>query len=131
LKRATASKTKGKLRIGMSVNAYLASLPREVRAGLQKLRKAIRASLPRAEEGISYGIPAFKLDGRPVVWFAASKRHSSLFPGAAAVRALTAELNQYAKSKGTIRFPHHRPPSAALVAKLVRVRIAEMKRGKR
>jgi uncharacterized protein YdhG (YjbR/CyaY superfamily) len=113
------------------VNAYLAALRREVRAGLQKLRKAIRAAIPRAEEGISYGIPAFKLDGRPVVWFAASKHHSSLFPGAAAIRALTAELKQYARSKGTIRFPHDRPPPAGLVAKLVRARIAEMRKGKR
>jgi len=113
------------------VNAYLASLPPQVRAGLQKLRKAIHTAIPRAEEGISYGIPAFKLEGRPVVWFAASKHHSSLFPGAAAVRALTAELQQYTTSKGTIRFPHDRPPGVGLVTKLLRVRIAEMKKGKR
>src|SRR5689334_8446235 len=95
-----------------AVNAYLASLPDNVRAGLTKLRKAIAAAAPGAELGISYGIPAFRLDGRPLVWFAAFKQHSSFFPGAKAIRIHAADLKAYKTSKGTIRFPPDRPPPA-------------------
>ena len=65
------------------VNAYLAAQPAVSRKGLQQLRKSIRAAVPSAVEGFSYGIPAFKIDGRPLVWFAAFRDHSSFFPGAA------------------------------------------------
>ena len=109
-----------------AVSAYLASRPPKVRAGLLELRKAIAGAVPGAEEGISYGIPAFKLKGRPVVWFAAFKEHCSFFPAAKAIRAHAAELKAYKISKGTIQFPHGRPPPAKLVAKLVKTRLAEL-----
>src|ERR1035441_6287142 len=57
-----------KLSEGAAVNAYIASLPDDVREGLRKLRSAIAAAAPGAKLGISYGVPAFKLDGRPLVW---------------------------------------------------------------
>jgi len=114
-----------------AVNAYLASLPHHVRAGLVKLRKAIAAALPGAELGISYGIPAFKLDGRPLVWFAAFKQHSSFFPGAKAIRIHASDLKAYKTSKGTIQFPPDRPPPARLVARLVKARLAELKKSRR
>jgi uncharacterized protein YdhG (YjbR/CyaY superfamily) len=109
-----------------AVSAYLASRPPDVRAGLVELRKAIAAAVPGAEEGISYGIPAFKLNGRPVVWFAAFKDHCSFFPAATAIRLHAAELKGYKISKGTIQFPHGKPPPAKLVSKLVKTRLAEL-----
>ena len=110
-----------------ALDAYLASLPDQVRNGLTKLRNSIATSAPGAEPGISYGIPAFRLNGRPLVWFAAFERHSSFFPGAGAIRIHAADLKKYKTSKGTIQFPHDKPPTAALVAKLVRARIKELK----
>lgn len=115
-----------------SVDAYLASLSAEVRTGLEKLRKAIRAAAPRAEEGFSYGLPAFKLNGRPLVCYAASKNHSSFYPmSAAVIQAHAPELKAYETSKGTIRFAPNKPPSATLVKKVVKTRMAELQDRKR
>jgi uncharacterized protein YdhG (YjbR/CyaY superfamily) len=106
-----------------SVAEYLAALAPEQRAALRKLRSVIRSALPRAEECISYGIPAFRLDGRVLVWYGAASNHCSFFPGGV-VEAFKDDLAGYSTSKGTVRFAPDRPLPAALVRKLVKARIA-------
>ena len=109
-----------------TVDEYLAGVTPDQRAALEKVRKAIRAAAPDAEEGISYGLAAFRLDGRPLVAFGASAGHCAFYPmSGETVAAHTKELAGYDTSKGTIRFPADKPLPATLVRKLVKARLAE------
>jgi uncharacterized protein YdhG (YjbR/CyaY superfamily) len=108
-----------------SIDDFLAALGDDQRAALEKLRKTIRAVAPKAEECISYGIPAFRLNGRMLVYFGAAINHCSFYPGALPVAACKAELKNYDTSKGTIRFQPEQPLPVALVRKLVKIRIAQ------
>jgi len=109
-----------------SVEEYLAALPADQRTILEALRATIRAAAPEATELISYGMPAFKTNGRFLVSYAAFKRHFSLFPASQAVLdALGDEITPHHTSKGTIQFTADRPLSADLVTRLVAVRLAE------
>ncbi len=116
-------KTPAKSRKPATVDEYLAAVPPDQRAALQKLRRTIKAALPRAEECISYGLPAFRHDGRMVAWYGAAKHHCSFYPGGV-VDACKDDLTEYETSKGTIRFRPDAPLPAALVKKLLKARIA-------
>jgi uncharacterized protein YdhG (YjbR/CyaY superfamily) len=118
--------------IRKQVRAHFASLTPDVRKALKKLEAMVHAAAPDAEQGFSYRMPGVRIDDRPVVWYAGFKRHVSLFPMTAPiVRAHAKALRGYETSPGTIRFPLDRLPSLALVKKLVKSRLAEMKKGKR
>ncbi len=107
-----------------TIDEYLARLSAEKRAALERLRKDIRAAAPEAEECISYQIPAFRLDGKMLVWFGATANHCAFYPGAV-VDDMKGELGEYDISKGTIRFQPDDPLPASLVRKLVEARIAK------
>lgn len=105
------------------VEKYLAGVPKESRAALEKLRQTIKSVVPEAIEVISYQVPTFKLEGRMLVSYAAFAEHCSFFPGAGPVDLHYDELKSFRTSKGTIRFTPDKPLSAALLKKLVRTRL--------
>jgi uncharacterized protein YdhG (YjbR/CyaY superfamily) len=108
------------------VDEYLARVPEPARSTLKKLREMIRSAAPsEATEVIGYRIPIVKYKGM-LVGYAAFSKHCSLFPMSyAVIRKFKKELKGFPISKGTIRFPLEKPPTAALVKKLVRARVME------
>ncbi len=109
-----------------TIDEYLTQVQPDQRAALEKLRQAILAVAPGAEECISYGVPAFRLNGRSLVFFGAWANHCALYPGSSAtLKKFRNELRDFQASKGTIRFSAGKPLPAALVRKLVKARIAE------
>jgi len=112
-----------------TIDEYLAGVSEDQRAALEKLRKTVRSIVPKAEECISYGMPAFRLDGKPLVYFAAAKNHCAFYPGSGStVPDHRDELKAYETTKGSIHFQPDKPLPAALVRKLVKARIAENER---
>ena len=108
-----------------TIDEYLARVNPKQRAALQKLRQTIRTVMPNAEECISYGIPAFRLNGRSVVFFGAWADHCSFYPGrSVTLKKFRDDLKDFETSKGTIRFSPQKPLPSALVKRLVKARIA-------
>ena len=109
-----------------TMDDYLAGVRQDKRAALERLRKTIHGVVPEAEECISYGLAAFRLDGRPLIAFGAAKDHCALYPmSSATVKAHRDELKRYHTSKGAIRFQADKPLPAALMKMLVKARVAE------
>jgi uncharacterized protein YdhG (YjbR/CyaY superfamily) len=108
------------------VDDYMAAQPDGARRALDRVRSALRKALPTADEVISYQIPAYKQDGRTVVFFAGWKEHYSLYPASRRlVAALGDDLARYEISKGTIRFPLSEPVPVRLVARIAKLRAEE------
>jgi uncharacterized protein YdhG (YjbR/CyaY superfamily) len=109
-----------------SVAEYVATVPEDLRPRLEELRRVILGVLPDAIEAISYQMPAVRFEGRIVVWYAAFRKHYSVFPASArVVEELGDELGPYLAGKGTIRFPAGRPLPVDLIERVVRVRVEE------
>ncbi len=114
------------------IDAYLSALPELQRSTLEEMRRRVLEVVPDAEQGMSYGIPAFKVAGRTVCGLAAFKNHLSYLPFSGSVLGpLADELGGYAMTKGSLHFPVDRPLPKALVKRLIAVRLAEAGRRSR
>jgi uncharacterized protein YdhG (YjbR/CyaY superfamily) len=111
------------------VDEYLAALDEPKRTTLQKLRQTIRCTVPEAEECISYGMPAFRMEGKVIAGFAAFKNHLSYLPHSGSVLGeLGDDLAGYQGTAGSLHFPIDKPLPKALVKKLIAVRLSEVRR---
>ncbi len=109
------------------IDDYLAKLDEPKRGTLQKLRRTIQSIVPKADEGISYGMPAFRLDGKVIAGFAAFKNHLSYLPHSGSVLAeLADDVAGYVTSKGALQFSIDKPLPKTLVKKLIAVRLRDI-----
>ena len=107
-----------------SIAEYIAGFPPAVQAALRKVRRTIRGAAPDAKETISYGIPAFTLNG-VLVYFAAFKKHIGLYPPVAGDARLARAIAPYAGEKGNLRFPLDQPIPYGLIDRIVKLRVRQ------
>lgn len=105
-----------------AVDDYIAGFPDDVRKKLVAMRKTIRRAAPDATERVSYGIPTFDLDGRPLVYFAGFRNHLSVYPAPRGYPEFKEELSGYKGGKGTVQFPHDEPIPHDLIRRIVEFR---------
>ena len=110
-----------------TVDEYFSGLPKSTRDSMQKLRDIIKQMAPKAEEVISYNMPAFKWNGM-LVWYAAYKKHIGFYPRPSGIEAFKDELADYKTSKGAIQFPLEKGIPVSLVKKIVKFRLKENER---
>jgi len=118
--------------VAKTVDEYIALQPESSQPILRRVRDIIRKAVPLAEESISYQIPAYKLDGERLIYFAGWKEHYSLYPANdRLVAAFREELAGYKISKGTIRFPLSAPVPAKLIGDIAKFRAREIAAAKK
>jgi uncharacterized protein YdhG (YjbR/CyaY superfamily) len=111
-----------------TVDEYIAGFPGNVRTLLEQVRTIIRQSAPQAIEGISWSMPAYKLNGNPLVYFAGHKKHIGFYPIPSGIEAFKNELAEYGQSgKGSVQFPYNKPVPLDLIGRIVKYRITEIK----
>lgn len=109
-----------------SIDEYIANFPDDVQQLLREIRSVIRETAPGATETISYDMPAFHLNGTHLIYFAAWKKHVSLYPVTEKiVQALPTELSGYKGTKGSVHFPLNKPMPLDLIRKITELRVAE------
>lgn len=112
----------------MTVDAYIESCPTAVQPLLRRIRTVIMTNAPDAMESFSYGMPAYKLSGKPLCYFGAFTHHIGMYATPKAQQELSTELASYQQGKGSIRFPLDAPMPYELIARIVQVRVQQLKR---
>src|SRR4030095_4025676 len=108
-----------------NIDEYIAGFPEDVQQRLKKIRAAIKKAAPKAQEKISYQIPAFILDGKYLIYFAGFKNHISVYPAPRGSEEFKEELSAYGGGKGTIQFPLDKPVPYGLISRIVKFRIKD------
>lgn len=129
IKKAAKKKTPTAIKF-KTAQEYIESLPAATKGLVKELRQTIRQVSPTAEDMISYNMPAFKLNGKGLIWYAAWKEHISLYPRTRIMEEAIKELANYEGAKGTIKFPLTQPMPFDLIQKIVKFRMQEIKKSK-
>ncbi|WP_373517380.1 iron chaperone [Pricia sp.] len=106
-------------------DSYIAGFPEDVQTILEQVRTTIKKAAPESEETISYGMPAFKLDGKPLVYFAGYKNHIGFYATPTGHKQFEEELSHYKQGKGSVQFPLDKPMPLGLIHKIVKFRVRE------
>jgi uncharacterized protein YdhG (YjbR/CyaY superfamily) len=108
----------------LNVEEYISGFPKETQEMLEQLRVTVKKAAPQAVEVISYGMPAFKLNGI-LVWFAAHTKHIGFYPKASGIEVFKNELSIYKYSKGAVQFPLEEPLPLELITRIIEFRVTE------
>ena len=108
------------------IDEYISGFPQDVQEILQKIRGTIKKAAPEAEETIRYNIPTFYLKGQYLIYFAAFKKHISLYPAPIGNEQFREAIAEYASGKGTLQFPQDKPIPYGLIARIVKFRAKEI-----
>lgn len=108
-----------------AVDQYILSFPDEVQRRLNEVRVLIRSTAPAATESMAYGMPAYKLNGKPLVYFAAFKQHIGFYALPSGHAAFTQELSKYKQGKGSVQFPFDEALPIELISEMVKFRVLE------
>ena len=114
-------------KIAKDMNDYISWFPKEAQTLLQQLRNTIKKAAPGAEERISYGIPAFNLNNRYLIYFAGFKNHVSVYPAPRQSEEFKEKLAKYKGGKGTVQFPLDKPLPLGLITQIVKFKVKENK----
>ena len=106
-----------------NIDEYITSFPNDIQKTLEQLRVTIKKAAPEAEESISYGMPAFKANGKPLVYFAAFKNHIGFYATPTEHSEFAKELSNYKQGKGSVQFPLDKPLPLTLITKIVKFRV--------
>lgn len=106
-----------------TVAEYIGSFPPETQTILQEIRQVIKKNAPEAEESIGYGMPAYKLNKKPLVYFAAFKNHIGFYATPTGHEAFAEELSKYKQGKGSVQFPINEPMPLGLIERIVKFRV--------
>jgi len=112
----------------VDTDAYIRDFPETVQTILRQVRQTIRTAIPEANEGISYGMPAFKYKGKPVVYFGGWQSHIGFYATPSGNEAFRKELSPYQGAKGSVKFPLDQPMPYELIEKIARYRLEEVKK---
>ena len=108
----------------IDVDEYISGYPKDTQKIIEQVRMTIRKAAPGADEVISYGMPAYKLNGM-LVWFAAHTKHIGFYPKTTAIATFKKELSGYKGAKGSVQFPFDEPMPLGLISKIVKHRVKE------
>ena len=108
-----------------NIDEYIASFPQDIQKTLEQLRMTIKKAVPEAEESISYGMPAFKANGKPLAYFAAFKNHIGFYATPTDHSEFAKELSNYKQGKGSVQFPINKPLPLDLIGKITKFRVRE------
>lgn len=112
----------------LSVNQYIADFPKNIQEILEKIRQIIKETAPQAVEEIAYQMPAYKLNKKPLVYFAAFKNHIGFYATPSGHEAFADELSKYKQGRGSVQFPLNEPVPYDLIERIVKFRVQENRR---
>lgn len=105
------------------IDEYIAGFPKDTQKALEQVRAAIKKAAPKAEEKISYGMPAFTLNGKNLVYFAAYEKHIGFYAAPTAHEAFKEDFSKYKTGKGSVQFPLDQPVPLKLITKVIKFKL--------